>query len=314
MTVVSSSAVKPGLATATTGGWVAASSATGPARSARSGRHRATHHPRPVSVSCGSTRPAVTSRMATEYAAPSHPTDAPTSLPRASSWPSAASEATVRRWHITCCSPSGSAIRTTRIEPVCRGRGTTECRADDRLQIAAVDATARLPGHDLAIEPGQLQPGRRTRRWFGWAPFECRSGVRADPGVVVRKTVAKCRICGILPIRTTSAARSTAGGRTAASASCYSCVTALVAGGAASYVLSQWQDSRPDAAALPTLAPTTSSTTTSTTTTTTTIPATTTTTVAPADDGGSGRRRSHGVRRRVPARPHLSGRFRRVPG
>jgi hypothetical protein len=55
-------------------------------------------------------------------------------------------------------------------------------------------------------------------------------------------------------------------------------VTALVAGGAVSYVLTQWQDSRIDVSALPTLAPTTSSTTTSTsTTTTTTIPVTTTT-------------------------------------
>ena len=54
-------------------------------------------------------------------------------------------------------------------------------------------------------------------------------------------------------------------------------VTALVAGGAASYVLSQWQDSRPDAAALPTLAPTTSSTSTTSSTTTTTVAASTTT-------------------------------------
>jgi hypothetical protein len=61
-------------------------------------------------------------------------------------------------------------------------------------------------------------------------------------------------------------------------------VTALVAGGAASYVLSQWQDSRDDAEAAPTVAPTTASTSTSTTssTTTTTIaPTTTTTTIAP---------------------------------
>ena len=61
-------------------------------------------------------------------------------------------------------------------------------------------------------------------------------------------------------------------------------VTALVAGGAASYVLSQWQDSRDGAEAAPTAAPTIASTSTSTstsTTTTTIAPTTTTTTMAP---------------------------------
>ena len=57
-------------------------------------------------------------------------------------------------------------------------------------------------------------------------------------------------------------------------------VTALVAGGAVSYVLSQWQDSRSGASALPTAAPTTSTTSTSTTTTTTIAPTSTTSTVA----------------------------------
>ena len=66
-------------------GMAAANAATGDARSARNGRHRAIHHPRPVSVSCGRMRPAVTVCMATEYAAPNHPTDAPTSSPNASS-------------------------------------------------------------------------------------------------------------------------------------------------------------------------------------------------------------------------------------
>jgi hypothetical protein len=56
-------------------------------------------------------------------------------------------------------------------------------------------------------------------------------------------------------------------------------LTALVAGGAVSYVLSQWQDSRVDVSALPTLVLTTTST--STSTTTTTIAPTTTTTIAP---------------------------------
>jgi hypothetical protein len=55
---------------------------------------------------------------------------------------------------------------------------------------------------------------------------------------------------------------------------------ALIAGGVVSWVLSQWQDSRGDVAALPTAAPTTSSTSTSTTTTTTTIAPTTTSTIA----------------------------------
>jgi hypothetical protein len=58
---------------------------------------------------------------------------------------------------------------------------------------------------------------------------------------------------------------------------------ALVVGGAVSYVLSQWQDSRSSYAALPTAAPTTStsSTTSTTSTTTTTIAPTTTTTTEP---------------------------------
>ncbi|HEX3087343.1 MAG TPA: hypothetical protein VHQ23_01725 [Ilumatobacteraceae bacterium] len=60
-------------------------------------------------------------------------------------------------------------------------------------------------------------------------------------------------------------------------------LAALVAGGAVAYVLSQWQDSRSGAAALPTVAPTTSTTTPSTTSTTTIPPTTTTstTTVVP---------------------------------
>jgi hypothetical protein len=56
-------------------------------------------------------------------------------------------------------------------------------------------------------------------------------------------------------------------------------VTALVAGGAVSYVLSQWQDSRDDVEALPTTAPTTSTTTPPTTSSSTT--STTTTTIVP---------------------------------
>ncbi|MEP7201978.1 MAG: hypothetical protein ABI894_05175 [Ilumatobacteraceae bacterium] len=61
-------------------------------------------------------------------------------------------------------------------------------------------------------------------------------------------------------------------------------VTALVAGGVASYVLSQWQDAREGAQAAPTALPTIASTSTSTstsTTTTTIAPTTTTTTIAP---------------------------------
>jgi hypothetical protein len=54
-------------------------------------------------------------------------------------------------------------------------------------------------------------------------------------------------------------------------------LTALVGGGAVAYVLSQWQDSRSGASALPTAAPTTS-TTSPPTTSTTTIPPTSTTT------------------------------------
>jgi hypothetical protein len=62
-------------------------------------------------------------------------------------------------------------------------------------------------------------------------------------------------------------------------------VTALIGGGVASYVLSQWQDSRADAPVVPPVVSTTTtsttSTTTTTTTTTTTVAPTTTTTVAP---------------------------------
>lgn len=61
-------------------------------------------------------------------------------------------------------------------------------------------------------------------------------------------------------------------------------LTALIGGGTASWVLSQWQESRSGVAALPTAGSTTSSTSTSTstsTTTTTTIAPTTSTTIAP---------------------------------
>ena len=61
-------------------------------------------------------------------------------------------------------------------------------------------------------------------------------------------------------------------------------VTALVGGGAASYVLSQWQDARSDSVVVPTTVSTTSTSTTTTTTiatTTTTLAPTTTTTIAP---------------------------------
>ena len=62
-------------------------------------------------------------------------------------------------------------------------------------------------------------------------------------------------------------------------------LTALVAGGAASYVVAQWQNARGDASAAPTGAPSAASTTTSSTTSTTTTtiaPSTTTTTTLPA--------------------------------
>ena len=55
-------------------------------------------------------------------------------------------------------------------------------------------------------------------------------------------------------------------------------VTALVAGGVASYVLSQWQDARSGVAALPTALPTVASTSTTSTTTSTTLAPTTTST------------------------------------
>ncbi|MEY2554312.1 MAG: hypothetical protein QOC57_2172 [Ilumatobacteraceae bacterium] len=58
-------------------------------------------------------------------------------------------------------------------------------------------------------------------------------------------------------------------------------VTALIVGGAASYVLSQWQDATSAPSVIPTTALTTSTTTTVPATTTTTIPPTTTTTIPP---------------------------------
>jgi hypothetical protein len=58
-------------------------------------------------------------------------------------------------------------------------------------------------------------------------------------------------------------------------------LTALLAGGAVSWVFSQWQDARSGASALPTAAPTTASTSTSSTSTSTTLAPTTTTTIAP---------------------------------
>ena len=203
ITVVSSSAVKPGLATATTGGWLAASSATGPARSARSGCQRATHHPRPVSVSCGSTRPAVTSRIATEYARP-EPTDRragiaaerielPERGQRCDGQPLA--------HHLLLAAGQRHAHHPHRAA-VRRGGRPAERRIDDRLQISAVHAPAWLPRHHLAIEPGQLQARRRRGGRAGGHMSSVGVGCASVPALSWVRLSATCRICGILPIRT----------------------------------------------------------------------------------------------------------------
>ncbi len=100
-------------------------------------------------------------------------------------------------------------------------------------------------------------------------------------GVVVRKTVADMSHLWDPPDPGHGRSTSRRGRSNRSVGIVLLVVTALVAGGAVSYVLSQWQDSRSGASALPTAAPTTSTTSTSTTSTTT-IPPTTTTTTAVA--------------------------------
>ncbi len=104
--------------------------------------------------------------------------------------------------------------------------------------------------------------------------------MRAASGVVVHKTVAKMSHPWDPPGLSQERSTSQTGRSNRSVGIVLLVVTALVVGGLVSYVLSQWQDSRPGAAALPTAATTTSSTSTSTssTTTTTTIALTTTTT------------------------------------
>jgi hypothetical protein len=119
-----------------------------------------------------------------------------------------------------------------------------------------------------------------ARHWGGWAYVECTSGVCAGFGVVVRKTVANMSHLWDPP-GPDQERNEFHGGRSNRSVGIVLLVLmALVVGGAAAYVLSQWQDARKPASAAPTVAPTAVSTsTTSTTTTTTTIaPSTTSTT------------------------------------
>lgn len=104
--------------------------------------------------------------------------------------------------------------------------------------------------------------------------------MRADSGVVVHKTVANMSHLWDPPDPDQERTPSHAGRSNRSVGIVLLVLTALVAGGAVSYVLSQWQDSRTGVAALPTAASTISSTSTSSTTTTTTIAPTTTTTIA----------------------------------
>ncbi len=102
-------------------------------------------------------------------------------------------------------------------------------------------------------------------------------------GVVVRKTVADMSHLWDPPDPGHGRSTSRRGRSNRSVGIVLLVVTALVAGGAVSYVLSQWQDSRSGASALPTAAPTTS--TTSTSTTATTARPTTTTVAASSCDG-----------------------------
>jgi hypothetical protein len=110
--------------------------------------------------------------------------------------------------------------------------------------------------------------------------------VCADPGAVVRKTVPNMSHPWDPPDPDQDRNALYAGRANRSVGIVLLVVTALIGGGAVSYVLSQWQDSRADTAVVPPTASTTTSTTprptsTTTTTTTTTIAPTTTTTVAP---------------------------------
>jgi hypothetical protein len=109
--------------------------------------------------------------------------------------------------------------------------------------------------------------------------------VCADPGVVVRKTVSNMSNPWDPPDPDLDRNAFYAGRANRSVGIVLLVVTALIGGGAVSYVLSQWQDSRAETPAVPLTTSTTTSTTiaptTTATTTTTTIAATTTTTVAP---------------------------------
>ena len=103
-----------------------------------------------------------------------------------------------------------------------------------------------------------------------------------DTGVIVRKTVANMSHPWDPPDPDQDRNAFYAGRSNRSVGIVLLVVTALVVGGAMSYVLSQWQDAKSDVAVGPTATASTSTTTsTTTTTTTTTIAPTTTTTVAP---------------------------------
>ena len=85
------------------------------------------------------------------------------------------------------------------------GRHGAERTTDGRVQVAAVSGAAGLPGHDIAVEPRELQPGRagfgslthrhRRRVYEGGVPTFRSSGVAATDGRGAA-CVRERRLCG----------------------------------------------------------------------------------------------------------------------
>src|SRR3954447_5847856 len=121
-----------------------------------------------------------------------------------------------------------------------------------------------------------------ARRGDGWTHVECTSGVCDGFGVGVRKTVPNMSHSWDPPDPNRGGDAFQAGRSNRSVGIVLLVLTALIAGGVVSYVLSQWQDARGGGAdAAPTVAPTNATTIPTTTTippTTTTIPPTTSTT------------------------------------
>src|SRR4051812_46534725 len=114
-----------------------------------------------------------------------------------------------------------------------------------------------------------------ARHADAWTHVECRSGVCDGFGVGVRKTVPNMSQSWDPPDPDRGGDAFQPGQSNRSVGIVLLVLTALIAGGVVSYVLSQWQDARSGADAAPTFAPTLAPT------IATTIPATTTTTTPP---------------------------------